>query len=219
MGDFDVFDEWGSFVGTFTPAGGGFGCLFGIAILILLAAGFVVYMLIKMVVMGFVALSKGKWGEAVMYWLVPGLLALVFTLQIIGSVAITVAQQRRAEESDRAYETEYRWALDHPSMILSFTRVKDGPSCNELGCRQTEGEYRVTNNLSLIGLELSSDQCSPGGMYGLGTLKPKETQVVYCVEWRYGDNVVPCIEAREAGYLSHSDNDYLLVGVEKCSSR
>ncbi len=90
MGAFDVFDEWGNFVEKFTPAGGG-GCLFGIALLLLLAAGFVVYVYIKMVVMGFVALSKGKWGEVMVNWLFPGLFTLMFALGIVCSVAKAVA--------------------------------------------------------------------------------------------------------------------------------
>lgn len=48
-GEFNVFDEWGNYMGKFTPAGEGDGCLSAIALLSLGTVGFLVYLLARLV--------------------------------------------------------------------------------------------------------------------------------------------------------------------------
>lgn len=78
MGDFDVFDEWGNFMGKFTPAGGG--CWFTIAILFLSVIGFWIYLLIKLTVNGFKSAKKGDWKRAIVYLALPIITLLSSTL-------------------------------------------------------------------------------------------------------------------------------------------
>jgi len=97
-GEFDVFDEWGSYVGKFTPAGGGWdGCLFAIAMLILWTVGFLVYLLVRLVVQGFRAAGRKEWDKAVEYWAIPGLVVGVFFLALASSAATQAAEERERQ--------------------------------------------------------------------------------------------------------------------------
>lgn len=183
MGDFDVFDDWGNFVGKFTPAGGG-GCLFGIAILILLAAGFVIYQFIKMVVMGFVALSKGKWGEALMYWFFPGSMVLFFALSTVGNVTVFLVNERRAEEYQLTARAEENEFLANPPVEVAITKGKCNPSTNNCGWG-TDRTYLVVTVTNLSKNQLATMRgdpelwCTPSITWYY--LTPGRTEKFYCV--------------------------------------
>lgn len=85
IGDgFNVFDEWGNYVGKFEPRGGGIEGL--IAIIGLTIFGFGFYFLFKMIKAGFKALFEGRWMTAVVC-LAPIWIPL-FAVAVIGSSAI-----------------------------------------------------------------------------------------------------------------------------------
>lgn len=92
-GDFDVFDEWGNFVGKFTPSGGGFEGLFMIMALIFLwVFGFVIYLVVKLIIQlirkGSRAVSERKWGLAIACFGILIAPLLLFMGTILGSLGV-----------------------------------------------------------------------------------------------------------------------------------
>lgn len=64
IGDFDVFDEWGNYMGKFTPSGGFDGCLATIAVMIAIQITVLILILFRIVTEGFKALFRGEWKSA-----------------------------------------------------------------------------------------------------------------------------------------------------------
>lgn len=166
-GEFDVFDEWGSYVGKFTPAGGGWdGCLFAIAMLFLWTVGFLVYLLVKLVVQGFRAAGRKEWDKAAAYWAVPGLIVVWYVLGLASTAATQAAEQAR----EVARQSELAGAILNPEDAIGFERLRGGlpgstfPDCPYCDDNFTYGEYRLTNKLVLN--EVFVDN-SLGGEYGL----------------------------------------------------
>ncbi len=76
-GDFNVFDEWGNYVGKFKPEGGGFeGCLMMIVLIFAGILVFGVYIFVKATLIGLEGLITGDRKKAQLL-LVPGLLVLM----------------------------------------------------------------------------------------------------------------------------------------------
>jgi hypothetical protein len=69
---FDVFDEWGNFIGRFTAIGSGANnCAVMLALLITGVVVSIIYMLFRLIVEGFKALFTGRFGMALLYWAIP----------------------------------------------------------------------------------------------------------------------------------------------------
>lgn len=97
--DFNVFDEWGNYVGKFSPSGGGFdGCLFAIALIVLWTVGFAIYLLAKMLIKGIKALAGGDVLNAIKYLAIPMLLLTILSLNLMADVSKTKARQKQNEE-------------------------------------------------------------------------------------------------------------------------
>lgn len=125
-----VFDEWGMEVGKFIPAGSG--CLDSIflfiALVIAWTIGFLIYLFIKLIVKGFSAAKEGDWENALMYWLVPGLLAFFLVASMIGGVATAAAEQRQRQKAEEQRQQEVQQALEQlrqdPLSLVTVTNVK-----------------------------------------------------------------------------------------------
>lgn len=195
-GEFDVFDEWGNFVGKFTRAGaGGEGCFLTIAVMIVATFAFAVYLLVKLTVEGFRAAFQKKWDKAVLYWLAPGLTALFLVVSMM-TAAATQANEVRLE---KARSEEIAWAQQEPN--AAFTVVRTGGVGGEFFFNERPwhvaeyyGVYRVTNNtrhLTVVGQPGASD-CGvringyfyPGDRF---QLSPGQTADIYCEEVSHGE--------------------------------
>ena len=91
-GGFNVFDEWGNFMGKFIPAGGAGGCWGVFALIVFGIIAFLIYLLIRLIIEGFKALGRKQWGWATLYLSVPAALALGacgFFFLVTGSFAAT----------------------------------------------------------------------------------------------------------------------------------
>ena len=75
MNRISVFDEFGNWMGDFMPAESFEGCLgsifFVILMIIFWTAGFLVFLLFKLLINGFKSLFQGKIGMAILYWIIP----------------------------------------------------------------------------------------------------------------------------------------------------
>jgi hypothetical protein len=101
MREFNVFDEWGNYVGKFTPSGGGENAIIMFIVVILLwVFGFLVYALFRLLQEGLRALFHGKWITAALY-LSPFLvvtLMIVFSITVSFATAIPAAIAQEAEQ-------------------------------------------------------------------------------------------------------------------------
>lgn len=211
MSDFNVFDEWGNYVGRFTPSGKGTAdsIIMFFAVIILWTIGFLVYLFIKLVVEGFRAAAEGNWGKAVLNWAIPVLL-------LVGPVFVSTVEARTKQVAQENREAEIQWATQNPLQAIEFIRVRGSvpgtelPDCSTPGCGTggyyddpfTFGEYRLTNNLQLNVVYVFSP-------YGLDEkcvwdfahrvvkrVSPGEAITFYCIETASWDFTSECIEAR-----------------------
>lgn len=210
-GEFNVFDEWGNYVGKFTPAGSGFGdaIFMMIAMIILWTIGFLIYLFIKLIVNGFKAAKEEDWGRAIGYWVVPGLLIFFFAVSLIGGAANAAAEERQQQQQQQAKESEVQWALQNKDEAVTLTKIRGGMSwienCNSLCKDNVFGEYKFTNNLQLNTLFVTTPHridngptCKWRWAYRLeAKVKPGQSITFYCVErdWRGREDA--CIEVRE----------------------
>lgn len=123
-GEFNVFDEWGNYVGKFTPTGSGFGdaILMVIAMIVLWTIGFLIFSFIKLIANGFKAAKKGDWENALMYWTVPGLLTFFLVASLIGGAVTVAAEERQRQEVEEQRQQEIQQAIeqlrqDLPSLV------------------------------------------------------------------------------------------------------
>jgi len=210
-GEFDVFDEWGSYVGKFTPAGGGWdGCLFAIAMLILWTVGFLVYLLVRLVVQGFRAAGRKEWDKAVEYWAIPGLVVGVFFLALASSAATQAAEERERQLYQEARQRDQVvWTLSDNNEKMTIERV-DGREFLVEGYRGLlYGHYLVTNNLEVTLLDISlpnglADYA--GGGYCAGAylvLEAGQTGEIDCSEYLFQDGfwtrLNPCLREWKFG--------------------
>jgi hypothetical protein len=115
----DVFDEWGNYVGKFTPSDGGLdGCFMIIALIIVGIIGFAIYavvkILIKVVIKGFEALGQKKWGEAIAC-LSPIWLSVILALVLIaaGGASVVNQQNQQKQQNAQATQTEQAWQVQN----------------------------------------------------------------------------------------------------------
>jgi len=205
-GEFDVFDEWGSYVGKFTPAGGGWdGCFFAIAMLILWTIGFLVYLLVRLVVQGFRAAGRREWDKAAAYWAIPGLIAFVFVAMMVSGVVTGVAQEseRQALEQQQQEQQQEFDLLVREGRLLEITRVRneiplgEGVGCGSSCSGFVYGEYEITN-LSDFTLEAWSNWWSCNFPDGV-TVGPGQRMTVYCAEDNGGIDRTAYIEIGLSG--------------------
>lgn len=216
-GEFNVFDEWGNYVGKFTPAGAGCAdsIFLVIAMLILWTVGFLIFLFIKLIVKGFRAAKEGDWENALMYWLVPGLLAFFFMASLISGAAAVAAEERqqRIEEarwveitgpfeqiSAQASRIDLEkdlWLLtNNPGEVFSARRIEGSQytdkSCGEEAC-EIYGKYEVANLSRFSTMEISSGcrvetDIYNSELYGPDhLLYPGGTRIINCLEY-YLDN-------------------------------
>lgn len=104
MGPFDVFDEWGNWVGKFEPAGGGAnGFLMGIVVMVAVGLAFTVYAVVKILVVatieGFKSLFRLEFGKALLYLSPLIVLSSIFfllTSLVAGSIGYVSVMQNKA---------------------------------------------------------------------------------------------------------------------------
>lgn len=214
-GGFNVTDIWGNFKGKFIPAGGGGGCWGVLALIIFGLIAFVIYLMIMMVIEGFKALGKKKWGRAVAFLGIASAPCLLLTMCLAGRVvtAMALGAVQAQEDADRlAQSDEITWAIQNPTLAFSIERVEGGfPASQFPGCYASEyhscddlgdftwGEYRVTNLLNLASIYVegtsteSASYCEQSWTQPVSaTLLPGESVVTNCIE-RGPYFGVPCL--------------------------
>lgn len=200
MSDFNVFDEWGNYVGKFTPAGSGFGdtILMLIAMLILWTIGFSIYLFFKLIIEGFKAAARMEWGKAALYWAIPGLITAVFVAMMASGMATAVAQERRqvreAQEAREFVDLARRGQLVHVERIRSASTEESG--CSGTQCSFVFGKYEFTNTTGdlVLLIEASWASCrefdkssrEPGTRLG-----PGESISAFCAEGNFPSHWSP----------------------------
>lgn len=187
-GEFNVFDEWGTYVGKFTPAGGGFdGCLFAIAMLLLWTVGFLVYLLVRLVVQGFRAASRKEWDQAAKYWAVPGLIVAWFVLSLASAAATQAAEERERQLYQEAGQRD-QGTLSDTNEAITVERV-DGREFLVEGYRGLlYSHYSVTNNLEVTLLDIHLPDGQSAGGYCAGAylvLEAGQTGEIDCSEYLF----------------------------------
>jgi hypothetical protein len=94
-GKFDVFDEYGQYVGRIAPSGQGAldSCFMLLAVILLWMFGFLIYALIRLLIEGFKALGKGEIGKAVRYLIIPAVLLFVGVILLLSNASSAAARQ------------------------------------------------------------------------------------------------------------------------------
>jgi hypothetical protein len=158
---FNVFDEWGNFVGKFTPNGGGAdGCLAVIVLIFVAFIGYAFYALIRIIIEGFKACGQHKWGLAFLCFTPIWLPALVVFMAIINNNAQVQMQQTQSVQATQAVNM----ILSHPDQAVSIKSITRGviiPCTNGSGGTNCDSgnelwdEFQITNN-SNVDMELES---------------------------------------------------------------
>lgn len=106
---FNVFDEWGNFIGRFTAVGSGAdNCAVMVAFLIMGVIISVIYMLFRLIIEGFKALFAGRLGMAFVYWAIPLLLVgLIAYFNISKGVEANI-EAGRLTELEQSIVVSYR---------------------------------------------------------------------------------------------------------------
>ena len=141
---FDVFDEWGNYVGRFTPSGGILQGLLGVLVLIIAwSVGILVYSFFRLVVRGFQSAIAGEWVSALGYWSGPMIVSIIIgTLLLGGNVSALVAHNQQLKQD--AQTTQAITQLEqNPPISVSASR---GPCPNDAVCSWGNvGPYVVIN--------------------------------------------------------------------------
>ncbi len=155
MGDFDVFDEWGNWVGKFTPAGAGagYGCLLLVALILVGVIGFFVYLLIKVMIIliteGYQAAKKKEWGKVLVCFGVIALPFVLFFVLLSSTVAVSVAQQHEQELKEKRVQQEIRELEANPPITVNVWKgactSRQSSDC-PLGDKVTHIFIEVTND-------------------------------------------------------------------------
>ncbi len=138
MKEFNVFDEWGNYVGKFVPEGGGINGILGV--LTLIFAGimiFVIYVLVRLIVEGFKALSRRQWGMAIV-----GLSPIWLTgLLVILGIGAAVVQKYQQQVQDQQLQEIAQALNQNPPIDLKVSR---GPCPEGIECAWgQEGPYLI----------------------------------------------------------------------------
>lgn len=128
-GDFDVFDEWGGYLGRFIPAGGGCAnsIILVIALLIMWTIGFAFYLIFKLTTGIIKELLKTRAGKITLV-VVPTIAALLsvglILLTVISSGVREAQAREKAEAQTRSIE----------GWIESFALVEFSGRARRIGC-------------------------------------------------------------------------------------
>ena len=157
--DFNVFDEWGNYVGKFTPRGGSAdGFIAIIAVIFLWVFGFAIYLIFKMIKNGFKALVEGRWIAAIFYlspiWIT--LFAVTFAITSASASAIPsfLSELKNRQEQEillQKIETHLAEADQAEGILLANTPY------GEVKVRKLKGLYTASNIRSCKGYAI--DEC------------------------------------------------------------
>jgi hypothetical protein len=106
---FDVYDEWGNFLGTFTRAGSATDNIAVlIAFVIIGVILSVIYMLIRLIIEGFRALTEGRLDKALGYWAIPLLLVAGILYANINKSLETKKENTRLSQLEQSITIDYQ---------------------------------------------------------------------------------------------------------------
>jgi hypothetical protein len=184
-GKFDVFDQYGQFVGRIIPSGEGYGgsILAFLAIATLWIFGFLIYAYVSSTIEGFKALGRGEIGKAALFLGIPTI-ACCLVLSLPVAMAISegvprIANANLAQKFDLLLES---------GRLVQITEVSrqdlDMALCNtheSTGCR----EFAIENisdglDLWISGGSYDSIVVGPNASYqGVLTI-PGQSVTAYC---------------------------------------
>lgn len=199
--ELDVFDEWGNYVGRFTPSGSGAfdGLILFVALLFLWTIGFLIYLIIRLFVKGAQAAKEGDTRKAALYLAIPILIILAF-----------------------AFLGGNREDVRASNAPPSFLRVRGGieSECGWDTCRY--GYYNLTNNSSSIANVFPDSAGGSGRQCGLSLkhlgnsfgVDPGNTVGVYCPEAVFDEDIGIW---QKTGNCIEVSLDYSYKGPRFCS--
>ena len=162
-------------------------------VLALLTLG--ISLFVMLIVNGFRAARVGDWGKAMLFWSIPGAIAIALLLQAASDHVAEQAAQREFDLVDQ----EVRSITANPAAYFSFTRVRgpvDMPGCGSYCDHLSFGEYRLTSKTQWVGPALNSPDWVCREPSDKGRLGPGETLTLYCVEQErlgFWTPVQPCV--------------------------
>lgn len=193
-GKFDVFDEYGRFIGRIVPSGQGAADSFFalLAIILLWIFGFLIYSLIRLIIEGFKALGKGDFGKAILCLAIP--VAMVCSAVTLPAIIIVSEVRMRSTSANLTQRFDNLLASGGLVRITEESNQQlDGALC---GTDYTSGclEYSVKNITDDLGLWISDGFAFNIVVAGTGPwhneilLMPGQEVTVYCATWLVLEN-------------------------------
>jgi len=131
--EYNVFDEWGNFLGKFRPSGASeAGCAFIVTAIIVSIFGFLIFALVKMTIRGVKAAMHGETGVAIANLAIPGILVIAVSYGAITTSiqATAYANADKAQKNAAASKAAEVWKYievhaSNPHLVLHLGDVEE----------------------------------------------------------------------------------------------
>ena len=196
--NFNVYDEWGNYVGKFTPTGSSSenAFLMLIAMIFLWTMGFIIYALFRLISKGFQEAKKGNWGKTIAYWALPGILVGAMCISVLTTTVASAIQQHQYNVEDQRAKIEAENLVSNPPITVEMWKTKCTGSHSD--CPWGDG---AANNPTYIFIKITNDwsgdvlvswgepnlYCNISG----GRLSSGETKEFHCVSVGVDFDTIP----------------------------